>query len=149
MKKIVLTGGLIVSLAACSSAQKNEPKKEKKDAAIPAVVEAAFKKHYPNIIDADWEKEAANYEVSFEVNKAETSVVIDPSGQILETETEVAVNTLPQNIRDYVAVHYKGQKIKEAAKIVLADGSIQYEAEVGKKDLIFDTNGTFIKEIGH
>lgn len=145
MKKIMLTGGLIVSLAACSSAQKVE--KEKKGG-IPTSVEAAFKKHYPDVSDVDWEKEGANYEASFESGKTETSVVIDPSGKILETETEMESTALPKNILDYIAGHYKGQKVKEAAKIVLADGSVQYEAEVGKKDLIFDGNGAFIKAIG-
>ena len=36
-------------------------------------------------------------------------------------------------------------KIKEAAKIVNADGTITYEAEVKKGDVMFDQNGNFLK----
>lgn len=146
MKKTMLAGALIVSLASCSSAQKSE--KEKKNGEIPAIVETAFKNQYPDVKDVDWEKEGANYEAEFEAGKTEISVVIDPNGKILETETEMKASELPKNIQDYIAAHYNGQKIKEAAKIVHADGSVQYEAEVNKKDLIFSNNGEFVKEIG-
>lgn len=146
MKKVLATGTVVVLLAACSSAQKNEkPSKEPK---IPAIVQDAFKQRYPNISDADWEKEGKNYEASFENNETETSVVIDASGKILETETEMETSALPKAVLDYIAANYKGQKIKEATKIVLGDGTINYEAEINEKDLIFESNGSFINVIG-
>lgn len=145
MKRLFLTGTLALSLAACSSAQKSE--KKQKDSQIPVTVRDAFKKNYPNISDADWEKEGLNYEASFENNETETSVVLDASGRILETETEIEAATLPKAILDYLETNYKGQKVKEAAKIVLSDGTINYEAEINKKDLVFDSNGSFIKAV--
>ena len=45
--------------------------------------------------------------------------------------------TLPKNVISYVAQKKYGT-IKEAAKIVKADGSVIYEAEVKKGDLLFD-----------
>jgi hypothetical protein len=42
--------------------------------------------------------------------------------------------------------NYPGTKVEEAAKIVKANGDINYEAEVHHKDVIFDANGKFIKE---
>lgn len=145
MKKVLATGTLAVLLAACSSAQKNEkPSKEPK---IPVSVLDTFKQHYPNISDVDWEKEGQNYEASFENKETETSVVIDPSGKILETETEIEPNMLPQAALDYIAANYKGKKVNEAAKIILGKGSINYEAEINKKDLLFDSNGSFINVI--
>lgn len=145
MNKLFLTGTLALSLTACSSAQKTE--KEKKDPKIPVAVTDAFKQHYPGISDVDWEKEGLNYEAGFEANKTETSVVIDPTGKILETESQIEASELPKAISDYVQTNYKGQKIREAAKIALSDGTVNYEAEVNKKDLIFDNNGIFIKVI--
>lgn len=145
MKRIFLTGTLAVSLAACSSAQKTD--KKQKESKIPVKVEEAFKKHYPSIQKVAWEKEGLNYEAEFENSETETSVVIDPSGKILETETEMETSSLPKAALDYVATNYKGQKVREVAKMVLGDGTIRYEAEVNKKDLIFDSNGTFIKVI--
>jgi hypothetical protein len=54
---------------------------------------------------------------------------------------------LPASIADYVAKNYKGEKIKEAAKLKMANGDINYEAEVKGMDLIFDANGKFIKSV--
>ena len=59
-----------------------------------------------------------------------------------ETETSMNVKNLPKNIISYVAQKKYGT-IKEAAKIVKADGSIIYEAEVKSGDLVFDHNGNF------
>lgn len=73
------------------------------------------------------------------------SAVIDKSGTIMETETDIAVIELPQNVQSYLKTHYKGIKVKEAAKIVKANGEVNYEGEVNGKDVIFDKNGKFIK----
>jgi hypothetical protein len=145
MNKLFLTGTLVLSLAACSSAQKSD--KKQKESKVPLTVEEAFKKHYPSIQHVDWQKEGANYEAEFENGETETSVVMDINGQILETETEIETSDLPKVIFSYLETNYKGQKVKEAAKIVMGDGTIRYEAEVNKKDLIFDSNGVFIKVI--
>jgi hypothetical protein len=56
------------------------------------------------------------------------------------------VAALPANVVAYVKAHYKGAAIKEGAKITKADGTINYEAEVNKMDVVFDANGKFIKE---
>lgn len=53
---------------------------------------------------------------------------------------------LPQNVQSYLKTHYKEAKVKEAAKIVKANGDINYEAKVNGKDVIFDDNGKFIKK---
>ncbi len=145
MKRLFLTGVVAISFAGCSSAQKTE--KEGKDSKIPVTVQDAFKKQFPTITDVDWEQEGPNYEAEFENGEVETSVVINASGVILETETEMEPIALPKAILDYLDANYKGQTIKEAAKIVLSNGTVNYEAEVNKKDLIFDNTGTFIKVI--
>lgn len=120
---------------------------EMKSADVPVAVKSAFEKLYPNVNDVDWEKEDANYEAGFEVNKNETSVVFDANGNLLETEVEIKTSELPQGVTDYVTKNHAGAKITEAAKITDADGTVTYEAEVGKSDLIFDANGKFIKEV--
>lgn len=145
MKKVVSTGIIILFLAACSSAQSNE--KKGKHSTTPTVVQDAFKQKYPNISTVKWEKEEANYEASFRKNKIETSVVISEKGKILETESEISNAELPKLALTYIETNFSGQKIKEAAKIELSNGIIQYEAEVKGKDLIFDEKGNFIKSI--
>ena len=37
-------------------------------------------------------------------------------------------------------------KIKKAARILKADRQIEYEAEVQKMDVLFDSNGKFLRE---
>lgn len=145
MQRLFLTSVIAISLASCSSAQKTE--KKGKTSEIPAAVQDAFKKQFPTVTDVDWEQEGADYEAEFENGKVETSVLITASGVIMETETVMEPSALPKAILDYLETNYKGQKVKEAAKIMLNDGSVNYEAEVNKKDLIFDNNGTFIKVI--
>jgi hypothetical protein len=72
---------------------------------------------------------------------------MDASANVLETEIEIKPQALPSSVQDYISKNYPGQKIKEAAKITAADGTITYEAEVKGKDLIFDNNGSFVKEV--
>ena len=67
-------------------------------------------------------------------------------GNLLETETDIPVNKLPAAVLSYLKEQYKGTPVKEAAKIIKADGTVNYEAEINKKDIILDTNGKFIKK---
>ena len=115
-----------------------------KEAEVPSSVKAAFNKKYPDT-QAKWEKEKNNYEVTFTKDNKIMSAVIDKKGTIIETETDIPVSALPENVRSYLKVHYKSEKIKEAAKIVKANGEVNYEGEVNGKDVIFDNNGRFIK----
>jgi len=137
-KTILLVAFGLVSIAV--NAQKV------KQADVPAAVKTTFTKTYPSTKVEGWVKENGNYEAEFDYNKKEMSVLIDPDGNITETETEIAVSELSKTITDYCEKNYAGKKIKEAAKIVDAKGIVTYEAEINKTDVLFDLNGTFIKE---
>ena len=117
-----------------------------KEADVPANVKAAFAKQYPDTKAGSWEKENGNYEAEFDMNKTEMSVLIDPSGNITETETEIKVSELPVAIAGYCAKNYSGKKIAEASKIVDARGVVTYETEISKMDVLFTADGKFIKE---
>jgi len=112
-------------------------------AAIPAVVTSAFARSYPKASGTKWDNEGKMYEANFKNNNQEMSVTFDGKGAIVETETPVAINALPVTAAKYASA--KG-KIREASKIVLANGTIRYEAEVNGKDLLFDERGKFIEE---
>lgn len=111
---------------------------------IPQVVLNSFKKEFPNAKKAEWENEKGNYEVNFDMGKSEISALYSANGEKLETETEISATQLPPSVKTYV-VQNKIGKIKEAAKIQKANGTVQYEAEISGKDYIFDQNGKFIK----
>lgn len=114
---------------------------------IPSPVKSALKKRYPNLKALTWEKEDDNYEAGFEVAEEDYSVLIDPTGTILETEVEIDMAKVPTDAKTYIAKHYTGKKIKETAKITDNKGVVTYEVEIKGKNLIFDANGRFLKEI--
>lgn len=135
MKKTLLVLGLFI--AATSFAQKKDD--------APSAAKAAFAKSFPGVKGV-WEKEDGNYEVSFETAGKKMSAIYDAKGALKESEVEMTVAQLPAAIGTYMSQHYKGITVKGAAKITKADGSINYEAAIKGKDVLFDANGKFIKE---
>jgi len=140
MKKLALLV-VAVMITSLNFAQKMQEKD------VPAPVKNAFQKQYPTASDVKWDKEGEKFEASFDLNKIDNSVLFDAQGNILETEVEIELNQLPKGVLEYVKANYKGQKVKEAAKITDAQGKVTYEAEIKGMDLLFDTNGKFIKEV--
>jgi Putative beta-lactamase-inhibitor-like, PepSY-like len=139
MKKLIMLGCL-ASFILFANAQKIDAAK------VPAAVTGSFEKKYPGTA-AKWEKEDGNYEVNFKKNGNSMSAVINTDGTIMETEMDIKIAELPTAILHYVKENYKGKTIKEGAKITKADGTVNYEAEVAGKDVIFDADGKFIKEV--
>jgi hypothetical protein len=143
MKKLLIAAMALVIINN-ASAQKI------KETEVPAAVKAKFKALYPAITKVKWEKENGAFEAGFDNGKVETSVLIDPSGNLKETEVEISLSALPKAASDYIAKNYAGYKISEAAKITDAKGVVTFEAEVSKMkkgmDVIFDASGKFIKE---
>ena len=139
MKKLVFLLTITTSVAFV-----NAQKLQTKD--VPTSVREAFHKQFSTIKEVKWEKEHGNYEAGFKLEKTDYSVIVDASGNILETEMSIDVKSLSAPIIAYIAKNYPNQKIKEAAKITDAKGIVTYEAEVNGKDLIFDNNGKFLKE---
>ena len=122
-------------------------KAQKLDASkVPHIVKQAFEKKYP-CTAVTWEKEDQNFEAGFKKDGKTMSAVIEPNGNIGEIETDIAIKELPAAVLSYVKEHYAGKSIKEGAMITKADGTVTYEAEVAHNDLIFDSNGKFIKEV--
>ena len=118
---------------------------QKKPAMVkaPAAAKEAFAKAHPGAT-GKWEKEDANYEVTFKESGKTMSCIVTPNGSILETETDMPVTSLPAPVTAYIAQHYKGVKVKEAATIVKADGTTEYEANIKGKDVMFDENGKLL-----
>jgi uncharacterized membrane protein YkoI len=105
---------------------------------VPEAAKMAFAKAYPNADDVEWELEDGNFEVEFELSEdKEMSVVYDASGNVLETEVPIKFSELPQAAQDAL----KGKKVKETCKITNAKGVVMYEAEVKRKEMMFDAQG--------
>lgn len=136
---------MIVTAAALLGITAHAQKIQEKD--VPAEVKSSFTKHFATAKEAKWEKENGNYEAEFDLNKTEQSALFDAKGSLLETEVEIELKQLPAGVVEYVKAHYANQSVKEAAKITDAAGAVTYEAEIKGMDLIFDSNGKFVKEL--
>lgn len=117
---------------------------------VPDAIESAFEQKFPNAKKVKWEKEEdGNYEAEFILNDQEMSATFSPSATLLETETELEINELPQKVQDAFKSNYPTAKILEAAKITMADGIVYYETEAkinGKKtDVLFSPDGQLKK----
>lgn len=140
MKKLTLSM-LIMLIATLSFAQKMQ------DTDVPANVKSTIQQKYPAAKKVNWDKEGDHYEASFDLNKTDNSVLMDAQGNIIEIEVEIELTELPKGTLDYVTKNYPGKKPKEGAKITDAKGIVTFEVEIKGIDLIFDSNGKFIKEI--
>lgn len=139
MKKMLFFFALTLAGLSCANAQSLKTKD------VPSVVQTAFAAKFSNATEVDWVLEEGKYEAGFEANEQEISALFDAQGNLLETETEIAVSALPAPVAAAVTQMYPGKKIKEAAQITDAAGKVTYEAEVQGKDLIFDAYGNFLK----
>jgi hypothetical protein len=139
MKKIVIITLFVLSLSIDADAQKISRLN------IPPAVQGSFAKQYAGIV-AKWEKEEGKYEANFIKDGNNCSAMYEPDGTFTGSEIDIKISDLPKNILTFVKEHYPGKKIKEAAKITKADGTVNYEAAVGDKDVIFDAEGKFLKE---
>ena len=135
---MLVTFGAAVAISACG--QKLDASK------VPAAVKTTFATKYAGL-SAKWEKEDGKYEANFKQDGNTMSAMFMPNGTFTESEMDIKVSDLPASVLLYVKQHYAGKTIKAGAKITKADGTVNYEAEVSGKDVIFDTNGKFIKEV--
>ena len=153
MKKIIGFGALLIVLSFSASAQTNQKNKEKEEKEqkseirVPAAARTALMNKYPTANKVTWEKENGNFEANWGGKDGEAnSVLFTPAGEFLEIVESIPVNELPPSSLQYLKTHYKSAKIKEAGKVTDKHGKITYEAEVNRKDVIFDQKGNFVKE---
>jgi len=138
MKKAIFVTAIFGVAAVFAHAQKIDTAK------VPATVKSAFEKKYPATV-AKWELEDEKYEAVFKEGKTEAAATFKADGTFEEAETEITVAGLPASVVAYMKKNYN-KPIKEASKIVLANGAVNYEAVIGKTACVFDANGNFIKQ---
>jgi hypothetical protein len=121
-----------------------------KEADVPAAVKKGFSTKYPGSKVEQWEKEGADYEAEFHLNKVESSAVFSADGAFKELEQEIKTSELPKAVAEYCKKNFVGYKLSEAAKITDAAGNVMFEAEMekGKEhfDVMFDDKGAFVKK---
>lgn len=116
----------------------------------PAAVKQAFQQKFPNATKVKWEKEEANeWEAEFILENKEMSASFAANGTWLETETEIVLSQLPENVLNTLKKQYAGWKILEPEKVETAQHGVLYEVELKKqgekkKEVQLKEDGTFI-----
>ncbi|MDB5199116.1 MAG: hypothetical protein JWO92_1079 [Chitinophagaceae bacterium] len=138
---------ILFAVSTASFAQKEKGEKEGKEKiTVPAAVKSALSQKYPAATKITWEKENSNYEANWGGKSGEdNSAQFTPTGIFIEIVNAISVSQLPKPVLVYVKEHYKGAKITEAGKVTDAKGKTFYEAEVNRKDIVFDEKGNFVK----
>lgn len=90
------------------------------------------------------------YEIELEDGNDEFEIAVSTEGVLVFTEYEISKNDLPAAVSDNLTVAYPGGAIKEAERIELADGTLQYEVEIKQAgtslDVLLQSDGTVICE---
>lgn len=110
---------------------------------VPESIKNKLMSMYPHASNVKWEMEDGNYEAMFKLEKNETSVILSPTGTLVQTETVVNEGLLPQNVKDYMKTQLGGKKITSATVIEKPGGGTSFEVEVDKEDYLFDATGQF------
>lgn len=111
----------------------------------PEMVTTIFAGLYPGATEVTWEREDSLYEASFMQDTVNKSVTFQPDGTVVDLESAIPLSLLPPAVTDYVQQQLGGKRIKEATRIIHADGMIDYEIAVENKDYLFDSNGSLIQ----
>jgi len=143
MKQIILIASSLLLI-------NNANAQDLKEMEVPELIKQSFFKIYPNTKVDGWEKEGADYEVEFHLNKVESSALFNVNGNFIELEQEIVLTDLPKAAVDYCKLNYKEYKLNEAAIITDVYKKATYEIELKKGnehfDVMFDENGNFVKK---
>ena len=113
---------------------------------IPDKVKQSMESMYPQASKVQWEMHDGMYEASFMVNDKKTSVVFSDQGQFSESETEIAMDELPELAQYYVTYHLSSETIEEIEKETDAHGVVTYEVETDGGEYLFSAEGKLLSK---
>ena len=113
---------------------------------IPDKVKQSMESMYPQASKVQWEMHDGMYEASFMVNDKKTSVVFSDQGQFSESETEIAMDQLPELAQYYVTYHLSSETIEEIEMETDAHGVVTYEVETDGGEYLFSAEGKLLSK---
>jgi hypothetical protein len=123
MKKLVFTVAVSLCTYAVVFAQ---PK-------IPYAVTEAFTSKFPNAKEVKWGREnTKEYEAEFLMEGLNYSANFSDKGFLLETESPVSLNSLPEKVKVAWNKSHKSETVKMITLISRWNGSSLYEFEISK-----------------
>jgi len=148
---VLLAGGLL--LFGAVQAQERRVKMQDLPEAVQKTVKEQGKDATLKGLSREVENGKTEYEAEFTVNGHSRDVTIDPQGNVLEVEEEVAIASLPDAVQNGLkAAAGKGQILK--VESISKDGHLEkYEALVKtsgrKSEIQVDANGKLIPKGKH
>lgn len=107
-------------------------------AVLPSTaVLASFEHHYPAVSVSSWKLEKGKYEANFRAKNRNMACLLDSTGRLLETETQITFAELPRPVQKAL----NEAQVLKVERILTVQGSTFYEAETARGDLHFRPNG--------
>ena len=102
LRSKIILASLVIALATVSVAQERE--KKIKRALLPAAVEKTVKEQSEGAtikgFASEMDKGAKVYELSMTINGHNKDILIDSTGNVIEVEEQVTMDSLPQPVKD-------------------------------------------------
>lgn len=133
---VVCVLSALVLSAISADAQEKKVKSSDLPAAVQATVAAQSQGATLRGLSEEKEKGKTYYEAKLQVSGHNRDVLIDPQGNIVEVEEEVALDALPAAVRDGLQAKAAGGKLVKAESLTKQGKLVAYEAKVitnGKK----------------
>lgn len=115
---------------------------------VPSVVKMAFSKKFPKAQNIKWGMENSHeYEADFVNNGQQLSANFKTNGKWVETEQDISIKALPNEIKEAVKRDYPGAELKDAAHVWNPNGE-QYEIDTEVKEknmeLVYSATGKLL-----
>ena len=103
-------------------------------AQVPAPVQAAFSKAFPDAMDVEWRMSGSQYKVEFETGLffADHEAWYDAAGKVVRHEEEISTSDLPAAVTAAIGSEFPGYRIDDTERITI-DGVASYIVELKMK----------------
>ncbi len=117
---------------------------------VPKLVSEAFAQKFPSAKKPQWEKESdTEWEAEFKLDGVEFSANFQEDGTWMETEHEIKLKEVPENLRGSLKANFADYKVEEVEVSETEEGTIyEFELEKGSEawEVAIDLNGTVVKK---
>jgi hypothetical protein len=114
------------------------------EAQVPSVVLNAFKKEFQKATDIKWEIKGNNYDVDFEIGKADHEVWYNATGKVLKHKQDLKQSDLPASINSALAKDFKDYGASDVKRIQTGNSvtyKVDLKSETEKWEVTFDEAG--------
>jgi len=137
---LILSAAILFGFTACGQS----------DNKVPEVVKSAFSQKFPDASNVKWGKENDHeWEAEFKSNGMKYSANFENSGAWTETEYEISINELPEDVKATLDKESKGAKVEEPEVCETKAGKT-YEFVISKgeteTELQIDASGNILKK---